>query len=258
MRKINHETNARVSELTVTGKHGAAAGDALRAAVNRVVLPDPDIEVWLARLDLDADQIRHSLAQLSPQELRRADRFRFEPDRRRFVCARGILRLLLGERLGIMPAEIAFAHTRSGKPCLADGAASIHFNLSHSGERALYAISRTCAPGVDIEYLNRDIDYTGLAGRFFTQRECAALQCVPESGRKRAFLAGWTRKEAVVKATGDGLSLPLDRFEVTLAPDTAPRLLDAPEIAQLAGHWDLYAPDIGSDYIAAVAALRRG
>lgn len=241
----------------MTSKHGAAAGDALRAAVNRVELPDPEIEVWLARLDLDADQIRHCLVQLSPQELRRAERFRFERDRRRFVCARGILRLLLGERLGIKPAEIAFAQTRSGKPCLADGAASIHFNLSHSGERALYAISRACEPGVDIEYLNRDIDYTGLAGRFFAQRECAALQRIPESGRKRAFLAGWTRKEAVIKAIGDGLSLPLDRFEVTLAPDAAPRLLDSAAVPQLAGHWDLYAPDVGSGYIAAVAALRR-
>jgi 4'-phosphopantetheinyl transferase len=241
----------------VTSKHSGAAGDALHAAINRIVLPDPGIEVWLARLDLDADQIRHCLAHLSQEELQRAERFHFERDRGCFVSARGILRVLLSKHLDIMPAEIAFAHTRNGKPFVADYAARVHFNLSHSGERALYAISQTCAPGVDIEYLNRDIDYSGLAERFFTRRECAALQLIPESGRKRAFFACWTRKEAVTKATGAGLSLPLDQFEVTLAPDAAPRLLDSAAVPQLAGCWNLYAPDIGNDYIAAVAARRR-
>jgi 4'-phosphopantetheinyl transferase len=243
--------------LTATGKRDGVADGMLHAAIDRIALPNLDIEVWLARLDLDAAQIRHCLEHLSQAELQRAARFHFERDRRRFVCARGILRMLLSTHLDIMPAEIAFAHTRNGKPIVADCAARIHFNLSHSGERALYALSRTCEPGVDIEYLNRDIDYSGLAKRFFTRHECAALRRIPESGRKRAFFACWTRKEAVIKAAGDGLSLPLDQFEVTLTPDAALRLLDPAVVPQLVGHWDLYAPDIGNDYTAAVAARRR-
>jgi len=252
------ESSARVSELAATGKHDGAAGEAQRVAISRIALPDPEIEVWLARLDPDAAQVGNYLELLSAAELQRAERLRLERDRRRFVCARGILRVLLGRHLDIEPSAIGFAYTRNGKPLLADDPARLQFNLSHSGERALYAISRTCTPGADIEYLNRDIDYTGMAGRFFTPRERAALQRIPESGRERAFFACWTRKEAVIKAAGDGMSQPLDRFEVTLAPDAVPRLVDSGEAPQLAGRWDLYAPDVGNDYIAAIAALRRG
>ncbi len=237
------ETCARVSELATTSK--------------RIPLADAAVAVWLTRLDLDAEQVRQCTGLLSRDEQLRAERFHFERDRRRFVAARGILRVLLGEHLGITPASIAFGYAKNGKPFIADHAASMHFNVAHAHERALYAISKSCALGVDIEYLNRDIDYSGLAERFFTSRERTELKRIPESDRKRAFFSCWTRKEAVIKATGDGLSLPLNQFEVTLAPGIAPRLLDSAAAPQLAGYWNLYAPDIGNDYIAAVAAHHR-
>jgi len=227
--------------LATTGKQIGMAGDALSGTPKRIPLPNPAIEVWLAQLDLDADQVRQCALLLSPDELLRADRYRFDRDRRRFIVARATLRKLLGGWLAVAPDAIVFAYTRNGKPFIADPAADIQFNVSHAHERALYAISRSHALGVDIEYLNRDVDYDALARRFFTCREYTELQRIPESGRKRAFLACWTRKEGVIKATGDGLSLPLAQFNVTVAPDDAPRVLD---FAGAEERWriGLYAP----------------
>jgi 4'-phosphopantetheinyl transferase len=237
------ETCASVSDLAATSK--------------RIPLADAAIEVRLARLDLDADQVGYCASLLSHDEQLRAKRFHFERDRGRFIVARGILRILLGSHLGITPAKVAFGYTKNGKPFVADHAGQIHFNISHSSERALYAISNRCALGVDIEHMNRDIDYANLAERFFSRREHAELQLIPESDRKRAFFACWTRKEAVIKATGEGLSLPLDQFEVTVAPDAAPRVIDFAGAAQRATHWILYDVNVGDGYIATVAACHR-
>lgn len=250
------ETCARVSELAAAGKPIGAAGGALPTALERIVLPDPAIEVWLARLDLNAGQVGRCASVLSRDEQLRAERYHFERDRRRFIVTRGVLRHLLGSHLDLTPAAIAFGYAKNGKPFVAGGATRIHFNVSHAHERALYAICRTCALGVDIEYLNREVDYCALAARFFTRRECAGLQRVLEAGRKRAFFACWTRKEAVIKATGDGLALPLDQFEVTVAPDAAPQILDFTAATQRLSDWALHAADVGGDYVATVAARR--
>jgi 4'-phosphopantetheinyl transferase len=240
----------------VTGKQIGNAADMQPTAPKRIPSDDAAIEIWLARLDLDTDQIRQCEMHLSQDELRRANRFHFERDRRRFIAARATLRILLGGCLAVRPDAIALGYTGNGKPFVADPAANVHFNVSHAHERALYAISKSRALGVDIEYLNRDIDYSGLAERFFTNSEYASLQRIPESGRKRAFLACWTRKEAVIKATGEGLSLPLDQFEVTVEPDAEPRILFFAAATQQISDWTLCAADVGSDYIATVAAYR--
>lgn len=225
-------------------------------APKRIPLDNAAIEIWLARLDLNADQVRQCAVHLSPDELQRANRLHFERDRQRFIAARATLRILLGGCLAIKPDAIALRYTANGKPVIDNLAASLHFNVSHAHERALYAISRTYALGVDIEYLNRDVDYNGLAERFFTNREHTALQRIPEPGRKRAFFACWTRKEAVIKSTGDGLSLPLAQFNVTVAPDAAPRVLDFAGAAERVADWTLYTAEVGADYIATVAAYR--
>ncbi len=225
-------------------------------APQRIRSDDAAIEIWLAPLDLDADQIWQCALHLSQDELLRANRFHFERDRRRFIVARATLRVLLGGYLDMTPDAIKLAYTLNGKPFVADDPAGLQFNVSHAHERALYAVSRNCALGVDIEYLNSDLDYSGLAERFFTRREYAALQRIPASGRKRAFLACWTRKEAVIKATGDGLSMPLDRFEVTVEADIEPRIVAFAAGPQQIPDWKLYATDVGNDYVATVAAYR--
>jgi len=228
----------------------------LAATSKRIPLADATIEVRLAQLDLDADRVDYYASLLSNDEQFRANRFHLERDRRRFIVARGILRVLLASRLGTTPPEVAFSYAKNGKPLVADYPPQIHFNISHSKERVLYAISNRCALGVDIEYMNRDIDYDSLAERFFSRREHAELQLIPEADRKRAFFACWTRKEAVIKATGDGLSLPLSRFEVTVAPDGVPRVIGFAAATQRVSGWVLHAADVGDDYVAVVAAYR--
>jgi 4'-phosphopantetheinyl transferase len=244
--------------LAAAGKPIGAADGPLPPTLERIALPDPAIAVWLARLDPDVDQVGRCASVLSRGEQQRAGRFHFERDRRRFVVTRGILRTLLGGCLAVAPDAIAFGYGKNGKPFVASENTSIHFNVSHSHERALYAISRSHALGVDIEYLNRDVDCNGLARRFFTRCEYSELQRIPESGRKHAFLSCWTHKEAVIKATGDGLSLPLDQFNVTVALEDTPRVLDFVGSAKRASDWDLYAIDVGAEYVATVATFRRG
>lgn len=214
----------------------------------------PDIEVWQAWLDLGATDLNRCETLLSNDELLRADRFYFERDRRRFVVARSKLRQLLGGYLEIAPTAIVFDYMKNGKPYIYSNSAQIHFNVSHSEEFAIYAISRTCHLGVDIEYLNREIDWQVLARRFFAHSEFTCLENLAQPIRERAFFACWTRKEAIVKATGDGLSLPLDQFEVTVEHDAEPRLLAAATL-QIA-NWKLYTLDAGDDYVATVASYR--
>ena len=220
----------------------------------KITRPAPDIEVWLAALDADARQVERCSMLLSPDERTRAQRFQLERDRRRFTVARAMLRTLLGEQTGLSPAAIVFSQTQYGKPYIRTAPPAIHFNVAHSADLAIYAISRNCVPGVDIEFLHRAIDEDAMAARFFTPREYAELQRIPAAARKRAFLTCWTRKEAIVKALGAGLRLPLDKIEVTVAPDAEPQLLDI-TCGPIAG-WTLYSVDAGRDYVATVAAHR--
>ena len=250
------ETCVSVRDLAAIGKQIGMSGDAPSSAPKRIPSSNAAIEIWLAQLDLDADQVLQCALLLSPDELLRAERYWFERDRRRFIVARATLRKLLGGCLAAVPDAIVFAYARNGKPVIADHAGDVQFNVSHAHERALYAISRSHALGVDIEYLNRDIDYSGLAERFFTNREYAALQRIPESGRKRAFFACWTRKEAVIKALGDGLAIPLDRFETAVDPEAPPRLLAFDKTTCDIEGLTLYTVDVGPDYVA-TAALQR-
>ena len=240
---------ASVSEGPGSGKPDAG----LTALARRVAIPASDIDVWLMPLNVRAGVIKQCAMHLSRDEQARAERFHFEPDRRRFVVSRGMLRMLLGRRLDRAPADISFWYEAHGKPHLTATTPPLHFNVSHSSDMALYAISNHCVPGVDIEHLDREIDVAAFAQRFFAPREFAELMRIPAAGRKRALLTLWTRKEAVVKSIGAGLQFPWHDFEVTVAPDAQPRLL---RIASgCAADWTLHAVDADS-YVATVAAYR--
>ena len=241
---------ASVSEGSASGK----PGDVLTTLARQVALPAPDIDVWLMSLHANAGELRQFAVHLSHDELVRAERFHFEPDRRRYVVARGMLRMLLGRHLDRAPADIAFWYEANGKPRLTATAPILHFNVSHSADMALFAFSRQCVPGVDIEHIDRDIDVAALAQRFFAPRECAELMRIPTACRKHAFITLWTRKEAVVKSIGAGLQFPLHDFEVTVAPDAPPRLLRL--ASGCAADWTLYPVDAGAGYAATVAAYR--
>lgn len=238
------ESPASVRDLFATGK--CADGTPARAPplLERIALPGAAVDVWLARLDVDTSLTEQHAALLSMDERQRAMRFHFERDRRRYVVARGTLRMLLAKRLGVTAAEIEFNYAKHGKPGLAMPPEYVEFNVSHAHERALFAFSRGHRVGADIEYLEREVAYRELAARFFSPCETDALSRFPQSERQRAFLTGWSRKEAIAKARGTGLSASLNGLEVPLGPLTAPH--HTPRRT-------LYAPEIGYGYLASVA-----
>jgi len=193
-----------------------------------------EVHVWradLARLDARARELADVL---SPDELERAARFRFERDRLRFVLSRAALRIILGLYLESKPDSVRFTHNSFGKPSVNEQAARVplHFNASHSHELALYAFSAEREVGVDVEHMRAEFASEEVAARFFSRREVEALRGVATEQRPRAFFDCWARKEAYIKARGEGLSYPLDKFAVSLAPgETAALLCDelAPE-----------------------------
>ncbi len=187
---------------------------------------EPDtVHVWTANLDdhtplpglLDAD------------EAARAQRFHFEHDRRHFAAARGILRALLGRYLAAAAGEIRFGYGARGKPFVAAPATPVRFNLSHSHGRAMFVFARAREVGVDLEAGARlKDDWPGIARRVFSSREQAELAALPAEQRRTAFLNGWTRKEAYLKATGLGIVDGLQSIEVTLGPSPPCALLAGP------------------------------
>jgi 4'-phosphopantetheinyl transferase len=172
-----------------------------------------EVHVWRAALDRPAAVVGALWASLDDDERDRAERLRRPPARDRFVVAHGLLRIILARYLAIAPAAVRFSYGVSGKPGLA-GDTALRFNLSHSGPLALYAVASTRDVGIDVERIRSDVDAAALTRRFFTPREAAALAHLPAAARLPAFFTGWTRKEAVVKAGGEGLARSLAEVDV--------------------------------------------
>jgi len=185
-----------------------------------------EVHVWCARLDRSPRSLAVLERLLSADERQRASRFHFERDRRRYACARGVLRSLLGEYLGMKPETVAFKYGAHGKPALdARAVDAMMFNVSHSEELALFAFARGIDLGVDVEAVRPVSDAEQIATSFFSPREVGRLLALPVALRQEAFFACWTMKEAYLKALGSGLAKPLDAFDVTFAPDEVARLV---------------------------------
>jgi 4'-phosphopantetheinyl transferase len=215
-----------------------------------------EVHVWRASLERSAQMVKRMRRLLARDEQHRADRFRFERDRSRYIVGRALLRRLLGGYLETAPEELEFEYGEFGKPALREGP---RFNLSHSGPVALYAFSNAGEVGIDVELDAGDFARERIAERFFSPAEVRVLRSLPGQVQPRAFLTCWTRKEAFIKARGDGLSLALDSFDVTVAPDTPAELLRTAWCSDEARHWclqDLSDPRAG--YIAAVAQRGAG
>ncbi|HEX8710063.1 MAG TPA: 4'-phosphopantetheinyl transferase superfamily protein [Pyrinomonadaceae bacterium] len=219
------------------------------------------VHVWLARLKQPAARARALLELLSPDERERAARFRFERDRESFINARGILRTLLGRYLEQEPASLRFDYNAYGKPSLAGASAAttaLRFNLSHAHQLALYAFAREREVGIDLEYMREEFACEEIAGRFFSEREVEGLRGLAEDRRKEGFFNCWTRKEAYIKARGLGLSLPLDEFDVSLAPGEPAALLDVRDEPLELQRWSLRELMPAAGYAAAVAVEGSG
>jgi len=214
--------------------------------------PD-EVHVWRADLDAFASA-QTAEAFLSMDERHRASRFHFERERRRFAAGRQILRRLLGSYLGIAGREVEFRYSAHGKPELSGAQADsgLAFNASHSGSVALFAFVRRRAVGIDVEQLRDDIEVCDIATRFFSESEQASMLRLAKDLQQQAFFACWTRKEAFVKAKGEGLSLPLNDFDVSLIPGQPARILATRPNAQERDHWSMWNLDAGRGFAAAV------
>jgi 4'-phosphopantetheinyl transferase len=214
------------------------------------------VHVWCASLNLPAWQTERLRQTLSTDEQRRASRFAFKKDRDHFVAARGILRAILGQYLDEAPDRLRFRYNPFGRPALAGDADGLRFNVSHSHGLALFAVTRGRSIGVDVECIRPDVTYEQLARQFFSRREVAALLALPENLRREAFFNCWTRKEAYIKARGEGLSIPLQQFDVSLVPGEPAVLLSTE--GDEADRWSLRELDTGQDYAAALAVEGHG
>ncbi len=213
-----------------------------------LTLSTDEVHIFLAHLDVSAAQLPQLAQTLSSDEQARAERFYFEQHRHRYIAGRGILRTILGRYLGIEPEKVQFAYSSRGKPMLVSSQFS--FNLSHSENLALYAVTRDRLVGVDIEYMRPMSDLEQLAKRFFLPTESVVLRSLPPQQQAETFFRYWTCKEAYLKATGDGLS-QLEQIEVSLTPEAPARL-------QTSTDWSLTEIVPADNYLAAVAVAGTG
>jgi 4'-phosphopantetheinyl transferase len=190
-------------------------------------LPEDAVHIWRADLNCTEPALLHFGQTLVADEKFRAERFYFQRDRNNFIAARGILRELLGRYLHCSPETLEFTYSKHGKPSLSESAAApdIQFNVSHSHGLALFAFTRNRHLGVDIERVRRDIAAEEIAERYFSPQEVVELLALPPSARAEGFFRCWTRKEAYVKARGEGLQISLQSFHVSLSPEQSARLI---------------------------------
>lgn len=212
------------------------------------------VHVWRILLDQPAGAVAALESVLTAGERKRAAGFYRQRDQARFVVGRGLLRVILGRYLDVAPAGLRFSANEHGKPfLLGDVEETVSFNLSHSADLALVAVTLGRAIGVDVERVREDVDHERLARRFFSPAEVAQLDCLPEEARVRAFFHGWACKEAYIKGQGVGISLGLHNFDVTMAPEEPARLLATRPDAAEAPRWRLLALQPAPGYAGAVA-----
>lgn len=218
-----------------------------------------EVHVWQVRLMQTPDTISHLRQFLSAEEMERVRRFHFQKDRHQYIITRGTLRALLGKYQNRPPAEFVFEYGQHGKPVLAHHPADsdIFFNVSHSHQMAIIGFCRESELGIDIEHLREMRELMRIARRFFSRHEFTVLGTLPGTQQIEGFFNCWTRKEAFIKAGGEGLSHPLDTFSVTLKPGEPARLLWVQGDPGEASRWTISAWNPTAGYTAALAVRKR-
>ncbi|HAA29695.1 MAG TPA: 4'-phosphopantetheinyl transferase [Cyanobacteria bacterium UBA8553] len=220
---------------------------------NLVLLKDY-VHVWRADLNLPAWRLQQLAQTLCSDEQHRAERFYFEQDKKYFTAGRGLLRTILGRYLDLDPKQLQFSYSSRGKPALVNtnSKEALCFNLSHSNGLALYAVTRSRSIGIDLEHMRPMPDAEKLAQRFFSPQEYTVISTLLPEHKQEAFFNAWTRKEAYLKATGDGLA-GLEQVEVSLIPGETAALLRIQGDRQAASRWSIYQLTPAPNYVAALA-----
>lgn len=200
-----------------------------------------EIHVWATTLAVPTPLLEKFAGTLSPDETARAGKFKFEKHRNRFIAGRGALREILAPYVSAPPAELCFSYSDNGKPGLSGELArsNLHFNLAHTEDLALIAVTRIGVVGVDVEAVRPVKDVDALVARFFSARESALFQKVLAADKPQAFFNLWTRKEALLKATGEGITRSLSLVEVSFLPGDPARLLAISGDELKAAEWTL-------------------
>ncbi len=219
-------------------------------------LTGTDVHVWAANLEQPATRISSLQQILSRLEQARAAQFKFEKGRNQFITGRSLLRTILGSYLQLNPAQLRFQYNARGKPSLESSSAQgpLHFNVAHSKDLILIAVTRACPVGVDVEHLHPVNDFKDIAARFFTSGETTKLISAPADQQMVAFFNLWTRKEAYLKATGDGISGGLKEVEISCLPEEPAQILAISKNEEAAKRWTLSELNPAHGYAAAVAA----
>ena len=225
-------------------------------------LASDEVHSWCASLDVPPETSARLYAALSPDERTRSARFQFERDQQRFIVAHGVLRDLLGRYLQTQPRRVRFVYNAFGKPDVSPEFGNrLTFNLSHSAGLALIAIASASNVGVDVEYTRARSDYADIARHFFSAAEVDYLMALPSHLYAEAFLSCWTKKEAYLKACGEGLAIPLNSFSVPLTTDHAHTPVDlyvASKDIVPADRWSLYTLRPAPGYAGALAIKGTG
>lgn len=214
------------------------------------------VHVWRAELSKYFSQLDYFYSLLSADEVERAQRFIFDIHRQRFVAGRGILRLLLSQYLNYPANKLVFTYDEHEKPWLdmniVPSDPALFFNVSNSEDLVVIALAHNELLGIDVEFIRHDIEITEIAERFFSSNECNALNKVPDENKYKAFFTIWSRKEAFIKAIGEGLTFPLKDFDVSLI-EQPNGLLSIKGNQEAAQQWSLLSLDFGAEYCGALA-----
>lgn len=222
------------------------------ASGSPITLSGDAVHVWSVGLDPSSSRVRMAFDLLAPLERGRAARFHFEKDRRHYAVCRGVLRMLLGAYLDQEPSRVELDYGPWGKPAVTGAGSGLHFNVSHAGGRALLAFARGRELGVDLELERPVPEMEELAARYLSPAESETLLALPEGERQAAFFRCWTRKEAFLKATGDGLTRALDGFSVSLAPGSPARLEECRDDATATSRFSIQSLETGYGFHAAL------
>ncbi len=226
----------------------------------RSVLAADEVHVWRISLNRPIAAVQELQSLLSPEEMSRADRFHFEKDRQRFVVVRGLLRVILARYLDLEPNQLCFVYNDYGKPALAPtlAASGLSFNLSHAHELALVAVTQERQLGIDLEHIRPIPEVEQIAERILSVEENKEFGALPATEKLGVFFRYWTCKEAYIKARGEGLSLPLDQFEIAPILGEVPPMLRVRGDAKESTRWSLRELTPWPGYVAALVVEGSG
>ena len=222
-------------------------------------LREDEVHLWITPLTAPAEKLSYFKSILSADEKERARRFRKISDGKRYLVARGSLRFLLASYGAGAPDRLQFTYGVFGKPSLSNQTSKtiLNFSVSHSEDQGLFGFARARRIGVDLEYVRLDVDALALAKRYFSPDEFRRLRRLPATERYQAFYCAWTRKEAYLKACGEGLSFGLDRVEVSFSPAEPAMIRAVAGAPNVSAAWTLKHLSPAPHYLGAAAVEGR-